>query len=287
MSEMTNLSRRQVIKGAGAVAVGAAVGLVPAGTALAARKSRKRAPRWTFIIDLRRCIGCRACTVACKAEFHVPLGAFRTAVYEEVNGAFPRAEKFLMPRICNHCEGNVEDGIPPCVKICPEYPKGRKKFITAEGKTIRYRYGATYKRPDGLILYDNELCIGCGKCIDKCPYGARTWNKRLTAGKDSTKNGIAKCTLCQHRIDRGVEPACVNICQGRARIFGDLNDPNSEVSRLVKEFKLEERRNETTLLPGENTVPMCFYIDPRGVLQNMATAKKKFVGNEAWVDQVS
>ncbi len=284
MSENVSLSRRQVLKGAGVMALGAAATLAPTTKAFAARK--KKAPRWAFIVDLRRCIGCRGCTIACKAEYQTPLGAFRTAVYEEVYGKFPKSEKFFLPRICNHCEGNKEDEIPPCVKICPEYPKGRKKFITAEGKTIRYRYGATYKRPDGLILWDNELCIGCGKCLDKCPYGARAWDKSQMSGKDKTKNAITKCTLCQHRIDKGVEPACVNICQGRARLFGDLNDPNSEVSKLVKEFGLVDKRDKTTLLPAENTVPMCFYIDPKGILMKMATAKKKYVENEAWTDQI-
>ncbi len=107
------------------------------------------------------------------------------------------------------------------------------------------------------------------------------------SGKDTTKNGITKCTFCQHRIDKGVTPACVNICPARARIFGDLNDPDSEVSKLVKEFGLVDKRNETTLLPDENTVPMCFYIDPNGALKKMATAKKKFVEMDAWLDQVS
>jgi tetrathionate reductase subunit B len=235
---------------------------------------------------LRRCIGCRACTVACKAEFAVPLGAFRTVVYEEVTGTFPASEKHFMPRLCNHCEGNQEDKVPPCVKICPEYPKDRRKFATSDGKTIRYRGGATYKRPDGLILFDNELCVGCGKCIDACPYGARAWNKSLLSGKDKTKNAITKCSFCRHRIDNGVEPACVNICQGRARLFGDLNDPESGVSKLAKEFNLVEKRNETTLLPGENTVPMAFYIDPRGALTKMAIAGKKFVKNEAIHDAI-
>jgi tetrathionate reductase subunit B len=281
MSKNLSLTRRQVLKGAGAAALTGAASLVPAAKASAARA---KAPRWAYIVDLRRCIGCRACTVACKAEFGVPLGAFRTAVYEEVIGTFPTSEKHFMPRICNHCEGNQEDQVPPCVKICPEYPKDRRKFTTSDGKTIRYRGGATYKRPDGLILFENELCVGCGKCIDACPYGARTWNKSLLSGKDKTKNAITKCSFCQHRIDNGVEPACVNICQGRARLFGDLNDPESGVAKLVKEFNLVEKRNDTTLLPGENTVPMVFYIDPRGSLTKMASAKKKFVKNEAILD---
>ena len=283
MSDKKSLTRRQLLKGAGAIALTGAASAVPAKKALAASG---KAPRWGFIVDLRRCTGCRSCTVACKAEFNVPLGAFRAAVYDEVVGKYPKAEKLFLPRLCNHCEGNKEDEVPPCVKICPEYPKGRKKFTTPEGKTIRYRYGATYKRPDGLILWDNSLCIGCGKCIDACPYGARTWNRLQLSGKDSTKNAITKCTFCQHRIDQAVAPACVNICPMNARVFGDLNDADSEVSKLVKEFGLEQNRPTTTLLPAENTVPMLYYIDPQAALSKMSTAKKKFVQNEAWQDVI-
>jgi tetrathionate reductase subunit B len=283
MQEQLSLSRRQVLKGAGAAALTGAATLVPVGKAMAARG---KAPRWAFIVDLRRCIGCRACTVACKAEFNVPLGAFRAAVYEEVTGTFPNSKKHFLPKLCNHCEGNKEDKIPPCVKECPEYPKDRREFVTADGKKIRYRGGATYKRPDGLILFDNKLCTGCGKCIEACPYGARNFNKLLISGKDSTKNGIVKCDFCDHRVSKGVAPSCVNICPGRARFFGDLNDPASQVSKLSKEFGLVEKRNETTLLPGENTVPTCFYIAPKGALLKLAMAKKKFEKNDAIQDRI-
>ncbi len=284
MNVRSSLTRRQVLKGTGAAALAGAASLVPTGKAIAARA---KAPRWAFIVDLRRCIGCRACTVACKAEFNVPLGAFRTAVYGEVIGIYPNSEMHFLPRLCNHCEGNKEDKIPPCVKECPEYPKDRREFITSDGKKIRYRGGATYKRPDGLILFENSLCTGCGKCIEACLYGARNFNKLLISGKDSTKNGIAKCDFCDHRVSKGVAPSCVNICPGRARFFGDLNDPASEVSKLNKEFGLVEKRNETTLLPGENTVPTCFYIDPKGVLSKTATAKKKFEKNDAMIDRIT
>jgi tetrathionate reductase subunit B len=284
MSENVALSRRKMIKGAGALALGTAAGLASTSKSAAARG---KAPRWAFIVDLRRCTGCRSCTVACKSEMDTPLGSFRAAVYEEVVGKYPKSEKLFLPRLCNHCEGNKEDGIPPCIKDCPEYPKDRRQYITPDGKKIRYRGGATYKRPDGMVLFENELCTGCGKCINACPYGARSFDKLLISGKDSTKNGITKCTFCQHRVDNGVVPACVNICPPRARIFGDLNDPNSQVSKLVKEFGLLENRDQTTLLPKENTVPMLFYIDPEGALTKMANAKKKFEKEEAWVDQIA
>jgi tetrathionate reductase subunit B len=277
--EKVAVTRRDMLKSAGAVVAGAtATSLVSAREAAAAKG---KTPRWGMVFDLRRCVGCRSCTVACKAEYDVPLEAWNTVVNEEIMGKYPDAKKPFLPIRCNHCEGNEEDKIPPCVKECPEYPKGRKKFTTAEGKSIRYRFGATYKRPDGLILFENELCVGCGKCIEACPYGARNWHKSLLSGKDKTKNAITKCTSCQHRIDKGVEPACANICVGRARIFGDLNDPESEVSKLVKEFNLLANRKETTLLSGEKTQPMNFYIDPDNVLTTkMAT--KKYEKNEAF-----
>jgi len=283
MNEKLTVSRRQILKGAGVAALAGAAGAVTGSKAYAAKK---KAPRWAFLVDLRRCTGCRACTVACKAEYNTPLGAFRTAVYDEVVGKFPAAEKLYLPKLCNHCEGNKEDQIPPCVKECPEYPKERVKYKTPEGKTIRYRTGATYKRPDGLILFDNKYCTGCGKCINACPYGARNFDKLLVSGKDSTKNGIVKCTFCQHRIDQGVLPACVNICPPGARMFGDLNDPASKVAKLVKEFGLLEKLDQTTLLPGEKTAPMTFYIDPQGALSRMATATKKYEKNEAWQDTI-
>jgi tetrathionate reductase subunit B len=283
MSEKITLTRRQVLKGTGVAALTGAASLVPVSKAIAAKA---KAPRWAFIVDLRRCIGCRACTVACKAEFDVPLGAFRTAVYGEVTGSFPNSEMHFLPKLCNHCEGNKDDKVPPCVKECPEYPKDRREFRTPDGKKIRYRGGATYKRPDGLILFDNSLCTGCGKCIEACPYGARNFNKLLISGKDSTKNGITKCDFCDHRVSKGVAPSCVNICPGRARFFGDLNDTASEVSKLSKAFGLVEKRNETTLLPGENTVAMCFYIDTKGALSKMAAAKKKYEKNDAIQDRI-
>jgi len=266
-------SRRQVLKRGGAIALGAvaASALAPS-QALAA--TRKTAPRWAMVIDLRRCSGCRTCTLACKAEYDVPLDSWNAVVKTVEHGQYPNIRADFLPRLCNHCEGNDADGVPPCVKICPEFPKERKVFVTAEGKKIRYRNGATYKRPDGMILVDNSLCIGCGKCIDECPYGARSYNKRLLSGKDPKKNGIAKCSFCLHRVDKGVEPACVTACPNNARIFGDLNDPESEPSRLAKEFNLLKNIGQTTLLPEEGTFPHVFYIDPEKVLGRYKITKE-------------
>jgi tetrathionate reductase subunit B len=134
-------------------------------------------------------------------------------------------------------------------------------------KAVRER---TYKRPDGMILFDNSLCIGCYKCIDACPYGVRYVDpavklKRPDREKDA---GIGKCTFCDHRVDNGIEPSCVQACPHKARTFGDMNDSGSKVSKLIKEFNLDKNRNKTTMLDQEKTMPHVFYIDPDGVLSH-------------------
>ncbi len=266
-------TRRDIFKVAGYASAGAAAALASgSATSLAAEK---KAPRWAMVMDLRRCTGVRACTVACKSEYDTPLGSWNTVVKEVAYGNYPDRKKDFLPRLCNHCEGAKDDGGPPCVKICPENVSGdRAKYVTPSGDKIRYRTGATYKRPDGVIMFDNSLCIGCGKCIDACPYGARSFNQRLTSGKDKGKNGISKCSFCAHRIDNGVEPACVNTCPNDARIFGDLNDPASEVAKLVKKHKLMEKSKETTLLADEGTLPQVFYIDPNGSVKRYSITKE-------------
>ena len=266
-----DMNRRKFLGNAGAVGV-AAVGTAALATPGVSEAAAK-APRWAMVMDLRRCIGCRACTVACKSENDVSLGRFRAVIQEKTIGTFPNTKKAFLPLMCNHCEGNEKDGVPPCVKACPEFPGKRAKFKTADGKTIRYRHGATYKRPDGLILIDKDLCIGCGKCIDACPYGVRSFDPFVKAGGDPTKQAADKCDMCVNRVDNGVEPSCVNTCQGRARIFGDLNDPSSSVSKLVKEHNLAT--DDNVLLAEEGTVPHVFYIDPDNLLKTLYTQRKK------------
>jgi tetrathionate reductase subunit B len=268
--KLPGISRRRFLGGAGVAAVSTAA-LVTPGISEAAAEAK--VPRWSMVMDLRRCIGCRACTVACKSENNVSLGRFRAVIQEKVVGTFPNVKKVFLPLMCNHCEGNEKDGVPPCVKACPEFPGERAKFKTADGKTIRYRKGATYKRPDGLILIDVEKCIGCGKCIDACPYGVRSFNPFVKAGADPAEQAADKCDMCVHRLDNGLEPSCVNTCQGRARIFGDLNDPDSAVSKLVKEHDLA--KDENVLLPEEGTRPHVFYIDPDNMLKTVYTERKK------------
>lgn len=156
--------------------------------------------RYGMLIDLALCVGCNACSVACKQENGVPLGAFNTWVESwdvEKDGQISRAN---LPKQCNHCVD------APCVKVCP-----------AE---------ATYRTDDGVVLVDEEKCVGCGACVAACPFEAR-W---LDAGK------AGKCTFCYHRISHGLLPACVGTCITRARYFGDLNDPESDISKKLAEL---------------------------------------------------
>lgn len=266
----TDLSRRDLLAGAGIGAVGVAALAVPGGEANAAAAG---AQRWVMVMDLRKCIGCRACTVSCKAENDVSIGRFRTVVQEKTYGTFPDTKKAFLPIMCNHCEGNKEDGVPPCVKVCPEVGGGKRmKFTHPDGSTTRYREDATYKRPDGLILINSDLCIGCGKCIDSCPYGVRSFNPFVKAGKGKNGEQAAdKCDMCKERVANGIDPSCVNTCQGRARIFGDMNDPTSQVAMLIKEHDL----TKNVLLPKEGTDPHVFYIDPDNVMEKVYKQREK------------
>ncbi len=210
------VNRRQFVKAASAAAVGAAA-VLPA----TARAATASGTRYGMLIDLRRCIGCHACSVSCKAELDVPLGATRSWVEYAEKGEYPYVSRAFVPRLCNHCEH------PPCVSVCPT--------------------GATWKREeDGIVVVDSEICIGCKYCIQACPYDARFVNPD-TGSAD-------KCDFCQHRVAQGVVPACVEACIGRARIFGDLNDPESEISKQVRTQPV------TVLRPGQGTEPNVFYI---------------------------
>ena len=213
------LNRRNFMKGLGAGSAAAALSTALATTARAALPQRK--VRYGMLIDTRRCIGCHACSVACKAEFDVPLGSTRSWVEYVEKGHYPAVTRSFVPRLCNQCSN------PPCVDVCPT--------------------GATWKRKeDGVVVVDPNLCIGCKYCIQACPYDARFINPTT---------GVAeKCDFCLHRISRGLVPACVETCIGRARIFGDLNDPESEISKRVGSNAVQ------VLRPGQGTKPNVFYI---------------------------
>lgn len=184
--------------------------------------------RYAMVIDLRRCIGCDACMVACKAEFDVPLGVFRTWVPYKVVGTYPNVKKQFLPRLCNHCDD------PPCVRACP--------------------VEATFKVEDGgFVLQRYERCIGCKACMASCPYNARFMLPKHRTYTDIT-SVVDKCTFCHHRVTQGLVPACVQTCIGRARVFGDINDPKSEVSYLVSHLPTQ------VLRPEQGTKPHVFYI---------------------------
>jgi len=178
--------------------------------------------RYGMLIDLRRCIGCHTCSLACKAEYEVPLGCHRTWVKQIEKGRFPIVRKAFLPIFCNHCER------PICCTVCPVY--------------------ATYKRPDdGLVMINPHQCIGCRYCMAACPYNVRFINPRY--------NIVEKCDFCQKRIDPGGLPACVESCPTHALVFGDLNDPESEISRLLALSPVQ------VIKPEMGTFPQAFYIE--------------------------
>jgi len=182
----------------------------------------ERKKQYGMVIDVRRCIGCHACTVACKSEFDVALGVNRSWVEYVEKGVYPNVGRSFLPRLCNHCSE------PPCVYVCPT--------------------NVTYKRKqDGIVVVDQGLCIGCKYCVQACPYDARYL--------DPYTGWADKCDFCIHRVSQGVEPSCVSTCVGGARIFGDLNDPESEVSKLIAENRVTVLRDEM------GTFPNVYYID--------------------------
>ncbi|MGH7933914.1 MAG: 4Fe-4S dicluster domain-containing protein [Candidatus Binataceae bacterium] len=175
--------------------------------------------RYAFVIDQNRCIGCHACTVACKEENNVPLGVFRTWVKYIEKGEFPGNSRHFGVMRCNHCDD------APCIEICPTT--------------------ALFRRPDGIVDFDNSRCIGCQSCMQACPYDA--------LHLDPDTHTAAKCNFCAHRVEMKLEPACVIVCPTQAIITGDMDDPTSRVSGIIATQKVAARK------PHKGTNPKLFY----------------------------
>ncbi|MCG3134688.1 MAG: hypothetical protein HMLKMBBP_02009 [Planctomycetes bacterium] len=180
-----------------------------------------RPPQFAFVIDHRKCIGCHACTVACKSENDVPLGQFRTWVKYVEKGVFPSARRHFTVLRCNHCDA------APCVEICP---------VTA-----------LHKRKDAIVDLDRDKCIGCRACMQACPYDALYF--------EEDKGVAEKCHYCAHRTELGLEPACVVVCPERAIVAGDASDPETPISKLIREEQTSRRRLE------KGTQPRVWYVD--------------------------
>jgi Fe-S-cluster-containing dehydrogenase component/formate-dependent nitrite reductase membrane component NrfD len=176
--------------------------------------------RFGFVIDQRSCIGCHACTVACKEEHGVELGVFRTWVKYIEQGTFPDTRRYFSVLRCNHCDD------APCVEACP---------VTS-----------LYRREDGIVDFDPERCIGCKACMNACPYDALYI--------DPESETAAKCNFCAHRVEKGLKPSCEIVCPTQAIISGDLDDPDSEISRLV------ETEASSVRAPEQGTKPKLFYV---------------------------
>ena len=201
-----------------------------------------------FVIDQQRCIGCHTCAVACKIESNLPDGVWWNRILTDggaqmdiPEGTFPRTGIEYLPVNCQHCEN------PACTKVCP--------------------VGATFKDPEtGIVRQDVDKCIGCRMCMAACPYtGVRSFNWEEPShmlgidlgdanALDHQRHTVEKCTMCWHRTAQGEEPACIAACPGRARFWGDLDDPSSEVATLVRE------RSPKQLLPEEGTKPSVYYL---------------------------
>lgn len=179
--------------------------------------------RWGMVIDLRKCIGCHACTVACQIENQLPLDERWNRVYAAgPEGKFPNLSSYNLPRPCMHCED------APCVDGCPT--------------------GASQRRPDGIVIVDPDRCIGCKFCMLVCPYGVRQYEEE--------KGIVQKCHLCYPRLERGEMPRCVETCQLKARHAGDLDDENGELVQLI------HRYHARPLYPHLGTRPSVYYIFP-------------------------
>ena len=207
----------------------------------------KRSIRLIKVLDQTRCIGCHACTTICKSENEVPLGVTRTYVKSVDVGVFPQVRRAFQVTRCNQCTA------APCVAACPT--------------------GAMFKRKDGIVDFDKKICIGCKACMAACPYDAIFINPE--------DHSAEKCNMCAHRLDIGLEPACVSVCPAEAILVGDINDPNSKVAQLVQRRPVQVRR------PEKETGPGVFYLGAHQATLDPLAAARPDGGLYAWSTQGS
>lgn len=202
-------------------------------------------PKWVKVIDQTKCIGCHACTTACKSENEVPLGVTRTFVKSVDVGVWPQARRAFQVTRCNQCEH------APCVAACPTT--------------------AMYRREDGIVDFDKRSCIGCKACIAACPYDAIFINPE--------DHSAEKCNFCAHRLDIGLEPACVVVCPTEAILVGDVNDPTSKVAKVVQRQPVNVRR------PEKETSPKLFYKGAHLATLDPIAARRPQGGVSMWSEQ--
>jgi tetrathionate reductase subunit B len=176
--------------------------------------------RYIIVIDSRKCLNCKACVVACRAENNVPLDYSRDWLNVEVRGEFPTLLGVSEPEQCHHC------GDPACVRVCPT--------------------GASFQRSDGIVAVKADDCVGCRYCMIACPYNARFFRKDTGV--------VEKCDLCRKRVDRGEMPACVETCPSKVRVFGDLTDSNSPATELLSRRQFRVKKAEA------GTSPQLYYL---------------------------
>lgn len=231
------MQRREILK---VLLGGAAVSLVPATSALKLIRD-KNEKHLAMVVDLSKCNGCKACTIACGVENGNTPTEHRTEVKQSSIKVGKKEYVMSLPMLCNQCEE------PSCVNVCPTE--------------------ATYKREeDGIVAIDSETCIGCNYCIKACPYEGVRFENSETAIVD-------KCNFCVHRTSKGMLPACVETCIGEAREFGDINDVNSRVSKVL------QKNNAMVLQTSKGTKPNVFYI---GLPQHEANKRHSLHTDLQW-----
>src|SRR5579863_1792197 len=198
--------------------------------------------KYAFVIDQRKCIGCHACTVACKAEHDTPIGVYRTWVKYIEKGEFPNSRRYFLVSRCNHCTD------APCVTICPTK--------------------ALYKRADGIVDFDSNRCIGCKSCMQACPYDALYI--------DPNSHTAAKCNYCAHRTEVGLEPACVVVCPEHAIIAGDMHNPESSLAQLIAREPVQVRK------PEQGTKPNVYYLGAEEAIINPEAATAELTVMTMW-----